>query len=140
MGATTNTAIPEPPVRAPGKMMFSRRDNRFLIFIVLLAGAFSRPLVTLVTTAINDDLNSYIILVPFVSAYLLFVDRHRLTTHRETSPGWAVLPAVAGIAALIFFWKTSASGMSLNDRTALIICSFVCFLWAGGFLFMGRQW
>jgi exosortase C (VPDSG-CTERM-specific) len=140
MGATTNTALPEPPVRTPRKMMFSRRDNRFLIFVVLLAAAFTRPLLTLFTTAIDDDLNSYIILVPFVSAYFLFLERYRLTTDPETSPGWAALPAVAGIAALICFWITSPSGMSLNNRTALVICSFVCFVWTGGFLFMGRRW
>jgi exosortase C (VPDSG-CTERM-specific) len=140
MGATTNTAPPEPTVRAPRKTMFSTRYSRFLIFIVLLAAAFTRPLVTLFTTAIDNDLNSYIILVPFVAAYFLFLNRHQLTTQAETSPAWAALPVVAGVAALVFFWTTGGSGISLNNRTAVIMCSFVCFVWAGGFLLMGHQW
>jgi|tagenome__1003787_1003787.scaffolds.fasta_scaffold20977742_3 exosortase C (VPDSG-CTERM-specific) len=137
MGATTDTALSERP---PRKIMFSSRGIRFLIFLVLLVAAFARPLFTLFTTAVDDELNSYIILIPFVSLYFLFLERQRLPTEHESSPAWAALPALAGIGALILFWTTGASAMSLNNRTGLIIGSFVCFVWTGGFLLMGQRW
>ncbi|MFL6514780.1 MAG: exosortase/archaeosortase family protein [Chthoniobacterales bacterium] len=120
--------------------MFSPRGIRFSTFVVLLVAAFIRPLFTLFTTAMDDDLNSYILLIPFVSLYFLFLERHRLTTEHESSPTWAALPAVAGVAALILFSIPAASQTSLNNRTALIISSFVCFVWTGGFLLMGKRW
>src|SRR4051812_44194390 len=48
------------------------------VFLGLLALCFVRHLTALFGSVTNSDLNSYIVLVPFVSAYLVFLNRPRL--------------------------------------------------------------
>ena len=113
----------------------------FIIFVLVLTTAFGKQLIALVTNALQDGLNSYIILIPFVSAYLLHVDRERLARSYERALGLAALPFLIAMAGLIFLAKIGSAGsLSTNDRNALVTLSFVCLLWSGGFLFMGRKW
>lgn len=111
-------------------------------FAVVLAAVFSGPLVSLFVYAAGTRLHSHIILIPFVSVYLIAVQRKDLPRNQATSPGWAVVPFVVGLAALAAAWSLPESGrlLSQNDYLALMAFSFVSFLVAGGFLFLGRQW
>jgi len=53
-----------------------------------------------------------------------------------------MIPFVAGVIALAAAWVPSVFGspLSLNDYLALMALSFVGFLAAGGFFFLGRKW
>jgi exosortase C (VPDSG-CTERM-specific) len=111
-------------------------------YTALLTVVFVKPLFSLAVHAVNTDLNSYILLVPFISAYLLRLQRKQLPREYISSPGLAIVPLVAGLAALVAAWGLSASGwpLSQNDFLALMALSFVCLLAVGGFLFLGRKW
>ena len=79
----------------------SRRLIGFLAFVVLLTVAFGHPLISLANYAAETDLHSHIVLIPFISAYLIYIRRKQLPTEYVSSPGWTSLLLVAGLAALL---------------------------------------
>jgi exosortase C (VPDSG-CTERM-specific) len=120
----------------------SRRLAGFLVFSVLLALAFVRPLAALMTHAIGTDLHSHIVLIPFISIYLIYLRRKNLPASYLFSPVWLSILLVAGLAALVAAGNVVKTNppISHNDYFSLIALSFVCLVSFGGFLFMGRKW
>jgi exosortase C (VPDSG-CTERM-specific) len=120
----------------------SRRLAGFLAFIILLTALLTHPLASLVTNATTSDLDSYILLVPFVSAYLIYIRRRQLPKVYSASPGWALIPLLAGLGAFAaaIRLRTFQPPLSQHDDLTLMALSFVCFLATGGFLFLGRDW
>src|SRR2546430_8239781 len=114
----------------------------FVAFSVLLAALFFQPLLALAVYAAGQQLHSHILLIPSVSAYLIYIRRLSLPTDYTFSPGWAMIPLVAGVIALAAAWLPSVFGgpLSHNDDLALMALSFVCFVGAGGFFVLGRKW
>jgi exosortase C (VPDSG-CTERM-specific) len=114
----------------------------FLLFGVLLIAAFAKPLFFLAIHAAGSELHSHILLVPFVSIYLTYIRRHSLPKDYTFSPLWTITPFVFGMITLIMPWAWGGSGRALshNDYLALMALSFVCFLAAAGFFFLGRKW
>jgi exosortase C (VPDSG-CTERM-specific) len=111
----------------------------FLGFAILLTAGFAKPLIGLAIHAARSDLHSYILLVPFISAYLIYIRRDQLPKRYNSSPGWAAIPLLGGLGSLIAAW-TQSGGLSRNDYLTLMALSFVCLLAAGGFLFLGKKW
>ncbi len=110
-----------------------------ILYTVLLTLAFIVPLVRLMTYASGSDLHSHILLVPLVSAYLLYERREALPAPQRGSLGGAVLAGAVGLAALAvaFAWR---GALSLNDHHALMALAYVSLLAAGGFYFLGSAW
>jgi len=109
-----------------------------VIAIALITLAFAKPLFALVLHALHSDLNSHILLIPFVSAYLLGIRRKQMPCDYSSSPIWAVGFSVLGAAALALRWKMGA--LSLNDGLALTTLGYVSFLVAAGFAVLGSRW
>ena len=111
-------------------------------FAIVLLAAFARPLLALVNYAAGSELYSYILLVPFVSAYLLYLRRDQLPKTLVTDVPLAVVSLAAGLCVLVLiYWLDFVRQRpSDNDRLALLTLSFLCFLAAGGFFFLGRGW
>ena len=114
----------------------------FLIFGILLLAIFSKPLFSLAVYAAGQELHSHILLIPFVSAYLIYIRRHALPRDYTFSVRWALIPLIAGAISLAAAWTPGVFGqpLSQNDYLALMALSFVCFVVAGGFFFLGRKW
>lgn len=116
--------------------------SKLALFGYALASAaiFAPSLWTLTQYALGTSLHSHVVLVPFISAYLLLLKRTELPNRGRPS----FMPA----AALLFFaflaWiapsHVQSRSLSLNDTLALRTFSFVCCVVAGGFLFAGRSW
>lgn len=108
-------------------------------YLVLLTLLFSQPLARLAVFAAGSDLFSYILLVPFVSGYLLYT---RMPTtpadFRISIAGAAVLGAIgtATVAARVGWGEN----LSPNDLLATMTLAFVSLAAAGGFLFFGSKW
>ncbi len=112
----------------------SRRLLGFFVFLVILCCCFCWPLSALFSYALHSDLHSHIILIPFISAYLLYVHRDRLPEARHSSFGWAVIPFTCGAIVL-------ANALIKKDfEPAAIALSFICFVIGGAFLFLGKNW
>jgi exosortase C (VPDSG-CTERM-specific) len=139
----------EPDVRSlcglPGEGRHRRRTIRSLLGIGTLTAlliVFWKALSSLVVLASGSDIHSHILLVPFISAYLVFIRRKHLPTELISSPTWAIVPLVAGLASFATVWDEGAlrALFSGNDRLSIMMLSFFCFLVAWGFLFLGRKW
>jgi exosortase C (VPDSG-CTERM-specific) len=144
-----DTALTRPADESAGTSL-SRRNMtlalhpRFVAFLglaVLLTAVFIKPLFWLAAGAVQSELDSYIVLIPFISAYLIYDRRKRLSKEYGSSL-WAIIPLVTGFVALATALGLHRSGGSLSDHDylALMAFSFVCLLAAGGFLFLGRKW
>jgi exosortase C (VPDSG-CTERM-specific) len=114
---------------------------RMLGFVGLLVLLFLQPLVSLMRHAAGTDLHSHILLVPFISAYLIHLRWPNLPRDYEASGGWAIGALVVGVGVWMVRWSLRGSAsLSENDALALMALCFVLFLAAGGFLFLGRRW
>jgi len=115
------------------------RYTGFLIYLALATVAFSLPLFLLARYAAGNDLDSYILLVPFISTYLAFLRHKKLSPGNEPATGWASAAAAVGATALAANWYWGGT-LDQNDSLSLVTLAYVCALAAGGFLFAGYQW
>ena len=101
--------------------------------------AFVQPLNLLIRTSLDSSLNSYIPLVPFVAAFLLYARPQRFAgSYRSSIPATLLLCAVAAAALTAAFqWRAT---LSVNDHLGLTTLAYVCMVAAGGFLFLGSRW
>src|SRR5205814_4172998 len=116
-------------------------NKRFIgwsLYLVILCGAFALPLREFVTYARHSEVHSYVLLIPFVTAYLVSVRWKSLSRELSTAWGYALLLAIAGAGALLASQHFAELGQ--NDYMTLIALSFVCFVIAGTFLFLGSKW
>lgn len=115
------------------------RSVAAVIFCVALAAVFGRSLYELAVYVMGTTLHSHVVLIPFISGYLIAIERERLP--RRSSPSFA-LAAIFAAAGLLTWLAVSWSGAawSQNDRLAGTAFALLCFLWAGGFFFLGREW
>jgi len=111
-------------------------------FAILLLAAFGQPLLALVNYAAHSELHSYIVLVPLISGYLLYLRRDQLPKKYGTDiPLGIALLATGLVIFLLIQWLNSA-GRAPGDNSyfVLVALSLLCFLGAAGFFFLGRDW
>ena len=116
-------------------------NKRFLgwcIYLVILCAAFALPLREFATYTAHSDVHSYVLLIPFVTAYLIYIRWRQLSGELTTSWGPAVVLAAVGFGAL--FASQHFASLGRNDHMTLIALSFVCFTITGVFLFLGAKW
>jgi exosortase C (VPDSG-CTERM-specific) len=106
----------------------------FAVFALLLSLCFFGVFKSLTSLALHDELHSHVFLIPFIAIYILYIIRDQLPKNYRSSLPWAILALTGGIAFLII-----ASARHEYWLPAIML-SFVCFLSAGGFAFLGRLW
>jgi exosortase C (VPDSG-CTERM-specific) len=116
------------------------RQTFFLGFIALLVLLFFKPLLALAVHALHSELHSYVVLIPFISGFLVHLQRRRLPQEAGSSPGWGTVFLLAGLTALGTAWGQDGARFSHNDYLSLMAFSVVCLVLAGGFVFLGRKW
>ena len=117
------------------------RLTGFVLVMIALVLCFSIPLYHLVQFAVTAEFHSYILLVPFVSLYLAWLERQSLSRHSESVRKLAVLPLTAGTMVLAGYWLAvhATSKLADGDSLALIALSFVLFFLGACFLFLGKE-
>jgi exosortase C (VPDSG-CTERM-specific) len=121
----------------------SRKQFKALIaFAVVLLLVYGWTLLKLAKFALHADLYSHILLIPFVSAYLIWIRRTELKVASQPSPGMAALSAAAGGLILAGYWLAVRNGFAPEppDFFAAAVLSLLCFLLAGGFIFLGAKY
>jgi len=110
-----------------------------LLFSGVLALAFFSSLLDLLLYSVNSDLYSYIPLIPFVSAYLIWLKKEDLRRLLDRSPKPALLALASGAVVLILYWILVGQGWQVNrnDKLTLMVSAFLSLLLGGGFLFLG---
>jgi exosortase C (VPDSG-CTERM-specific) len=111
-------------------------------FAIVLLAVFAQPLLALLNHAAGSKLHSYILLIPFVSAYLLYLRRDQLPKNYVVDLPLAIVSLAAGLGVLGFTYWLDLAGLAPthNGRLGLLTLSFLCCLAAGGFFFLGRTW
>ena len=116
----------------------NKRLIGWCIYLVILCGALALYLRELVAFAAHSQVHSYILLIPLVTAYLIYIRWKHLSHELSSSWGYALLSAAAGTGALLASQYFVDLGQ--NDHMTLIALSFFCFVIAGTFLFLGSKW
>ena len=121
-----------------------------------LALCFSKPLYDLIRFCAKSDLYSHILLIPFISLYLIWIKRSEYRRSRrgeQADPGsktlvpWslrtrtAIAPFLLGLAAIAAYWISIRSGWQPRtaDYLALTVFAFVAFTIATCMLFLSRK-
>ena len=126
----------------PSRQKQKWRLRSGVCFAIVLLVVFARPLLVLIRYAAGSNLYSYILLIPLVSAYLLYIRREQLPKKYVVDLPLAIMSLTSGLGVLVFTYWMDFAGRSpgINDRLALLALSFLCCLAAGGFFFFGRDW
>lgn len=106
---------------------------RFLVFNALFVAVLFGNLRDLARMALKSDHDSYIPFVPFISAYLVYINRQAIFSRKGSNP-FVGLPAIGfGILLLLF---SGFQGYPRDHRDYLSLIAFSAILiWIGGFIF-----
>ena len=113
-----------------------------MCFAIVLLAVFARHLLKLISYAAGSQLHSYVLLVPFVSAYLLYLRRDQLPKKHSTDLLLALVSLTIGLGlfACTQSLEVGARTPAINTRIVLLTLSFLCCVVAGGFFFFGGGW
>src|SRR3954470_7670208 len=115
-----------------------RPHRRWLLpaaFALIVCALFSGPLINWLRFAISSERNTYLLLVPCVTVYLIRTHRDQLHGAIKRPRAPAIPPAIIGAASLLFLGRI---GNPL-DRLSLQIFAFLNLLLAGAFLTIGAN-
>lgn len=106
----------------------------FMLSALLVPALMAGPLWALMNYALNRENThaSQIVLIPFISAALIYMNRQNIFRSVHFSPVPAAVLLISGLLLLIA-GKTVGVGLKENDHLALVAASVV-FLWLGCFL------
>jgi exosortase C (VPDSG-CTERM-specific) len=116
-----------------------RRLKLFALFAVLLCLAFAKPLVGLFRYTLSTELYSHVVMIPLISAYLVWLNRRGALPIPSSSWALAVIPLAIGLVAVngLLFLAPQNPSWRPNDYFALTTFTFLCFFWAGALLILG---
>src|SRR5260370_11044953 len=112
--------------------MLAARNAAFGLFMAVALAAFWAPMSMLIRFSFRQEQYSHIILIPLVSAFLIFLDRTRIFSHLKTCWG-AGLGLLLGGALFYVLAPRYVLSSGENDQLAIETLAAVI-IWAGGFV------
>src|SRR5688500_4594112 len=113
------------------------RFRLFTICAIALIAAFAVPLWQLIRHALDTDLQSHILLVPFMSAYLFRIaPKPQPGTPPSSSILGGCVAALFGLVTLALYCSINGN-VDQNDRLSVVTFSFLAFQLAGALFFLG---
>jgi exosortase C (VPDSG-CTERM-specific) len=134
-----NVARKESPAGQTHQPAVPRRFLFFLAYVAILVVVFAAPLWTWANYASGSDVHSYVLLIPFVAVYLIYIRWSQLPRQYHSSPSFAVVPIIGGAVALLASWQFQ-DRLDQGDYVTVVIGAFVCFVVAGAYLILGERW
>ena len=120
-----------------GKLSQIPRNGIFVMYTAIFMLGFYSPLIGLLKYALhpnNSKFTSYIVLIPVVSGYLIYIKRKQINENSRISFLYGVPIFVSGIILYIVGTKM---GSLLNERDYISLKTVsVVVCWAGGFVFL----
>ena len=110
----------------------------FAAYATACAVAFWASLRSLVQLALASDEYSHILIVPFISIVLVWMERERLFQTLEPNRSSAAVLFCVGALLGAFGWR-SPSLSAGTDWLGLAILGFLCLIWAGFLFFYGTS-
>jgi exosortase C (VPDSG-CTERM-specific) len=135
-----DTAIYKEPT-VESRLVLRRQLNWLAVELILLLICFGRPLYDLLRFTNHSDLFSYIPLVPFISAYLIWTERKQITTEVRPCRIGAACAFIVGaaIAATAWFATRPGSTLEAQDYLSLMTLSFLFFFWGVCLALLGSK-
>jgi exosortase C (VPDSG-CTERM-specific) len=127
------------PLAVRTEPLEARAKHGFVPFFVaagLLTLGFSKPLYDLVRFSLSTELFSHILLIPFLSLYLVWTDRSRLPQPGRGNAAVSIALAAAG-AALLGTGLAFFGGAPKADRLFFSILFFYSFFVSAAVYFLG---
>lgn len=113
------------------------RLRTFAITVLGLGVAFAMPLYELVRLALRDDACSHVILIPFISAYLIWQRRSCLPDAIRSSWRGAVIAALFSLLLVVLSFTGWGAPSNADDRLSLVILSFAGLVLAAALACLG---
>jgi exosortase len=111
----------------------ARKHAFFFGFVLISSLVFYTTLTALVRYSLNDSSSSHIILIPFVSFFLLYLERETVFPNSAPSVGPGLGLAIVG---LLLFWLAIRGSIPRDRNWSLSVQTIALILvWVGGFLF-----
>jgi len=111
----------------------------FAIWVVFSILLYSHPLTNLLHLALNDDTSSHVLLIPLITAWLLFSETSKERLSTQPTPAWNLVAGspffLLSLACGVFAWQCGPCVP--KDRLAAYILSLILFLIAGFVLLLG---
>ena len=117
------------------KSIYGIRTTRtacFGLLVGLTLAAFGAPVSMLIRFSFQEERYSHIILIPLISASLIFLERKRIFSRVETRWGAGLAPLFGG-PLFYSFGHAHFASVSENDQLSIAIVSLVL-TWIGGFV------
>lgn len=100
------------------------QTRRFGFAVAALSLAFSKSLYGLVKLALDTDLHSHVILVPFICIYFAWIKKGELPTTSTPRKALAIAPGLTAAALLVCYWA-AGSFEAAEDALALATLAYV---------------
>src|ERR1022692_3273545 len=115
-----------PAKRNPSPDGRSSRLKCFALATVLLALCFAFPLYDLAWFAATSEFHSYILLIPFISAYLVSLKKGSIPISSQPARKTSLVFLTAGTAILVAYWLFLRPHLKLieDDYLAVMMFSF----------------
>ena len=146
LNTRTHIIRPHPEVSLPPEFHLepvaaARLWRRFWLMTLCLALCFAFPLWNLTAFAVGSELYSYILLIPFISFYLVWVKRQQSPPAFLPTPGLTAGVLTAGAITLVFYWLSLRYRFKLmeDDYLAVMMTAFLLFFFGVCTWFLGRQ-
>ena len=109
------------------------RKHAFFVTLVLISSvAFYKTLSALVQYSFQDASSSHVILVPFVSFFLLYLERGRVFSVTTSKVGLAI---GVGAVGLVLYWAGSRGPVPRDGNWPIFVEVFaIMLIWVAGYL------
>ena len=127
----TSAAASQATASLPGP--FSKQLYTYLLWLAATSLLFIRPLTAFLHYSLSNDNASHLVLIPLISAWVVFLERGRIFKVLGAERALASIPLVIGAAAGILAFFAGRS-WSPTNQLCIYILSLVL-LWIAGFAF-----
>jgi exosortase len=110
----------------------------FALFSILSLLLFWAPLGTLVSLSLQDDRYTHVLMIPIISASLVYLQRGRVFANPRYSPSRSAPLLVVGIASFCLA-QNQFPNLTSNNRLSVVVFAIVLVLMAGFVLCYGPQ-
>jgi exosortase len=116
-------------------MNISSRNLYFVLYSLLLFAVMAGPIRAVIRYAMDTDNThaSQIVLIPFISAGLIYLSRKKIFSNVEYAVLPALAPIIAGVA-LFILGKTIGVQLQYEGDQLAFLAGALVVLWVGGFL------
>jgi exosortase len=117
---------------------FSKRTLLYVGWILASCLLLFRPLETFVSYSLSNDNASHLVLIPVISAWVLFLERKGIFKRLGSDVGMASAILAAGAALALVAFSVGSRWTALNQLSVYILA--IILIWTAGFVFLfGRQ-